>query len=134
MRLWGMGKRGPLTWVAECRVPWESPSAERLAMAQWMIDNGSDVHQGDDGPLGRAALMGYRIPMMELLVRNGADVNAVWVGSMPVICSPCETVEPRRSNGFWTKEPIRTAISKVEGTKRALLLGLPHRVVRARAR
>ena len=38
--------------------------------------------------------MGYRIPMMELLVRNGADVNAVWVGSMPVICSPCETVEP----------------------------------------
>jgi ankyrin repeat protein len=63
-------------------------------MAQWMIDDGSDVHQGNDGPLGRAALMGYRIPMMELLVRNGADVNAVWVGSMPVICSPCETVEP----------------------------------------
>src|SRR5580704_6387935 len=28
----GYGKDGPLTWVAECRVPWESPSAARLAM------------------------------------------------------------------------------------------------------
>lgn len=90
----GYGKRGPLTWVAECRVPWEPPGEERLAMAQWMIDHGSDVHEGDDGPLGRAALMGYRVPMMELLVRNGADVNAVWAESMPIVCSPCETVEP----------------------------------------
>ena len=47
-------------------------------MAQWMIDNGSDVHQGGDGPLMRAALVDERIPMMELLVRNGADVNAEW--------------------------------------------------------
>src|ERR1035438_9213808 len=30
----GYGKNGPLTWVAECRVPWEAPSATRLAMAQ----------------------------------------------------------------------------------------------------
>ena len=29
----GYGKDGPLTWVAECRVPWESPSPARLAMA-----------------------------------------------------------------------------------------------------
>ena len=34
----GYGKDGPLTWVAECRVPWESPSPARLAMAEWMID------------------------------------------------------------------------------------------------
>jgi hypothetical protein len=26
----GYGKDGPLTWVAECRVPWEPPSAARL--------------------------------------------------------------------------------------------------------
>src|SRR5439155_537004 len=26
----GYGKNGPLTWVAECRVPWAPPSAERL--------------------------------------------------------------------------------------------------------
>jgi ankyrin repeat protein len=63
-------------------------------MAQWMIDNGSDVHQGGDGPLMRAALVGYRIPMMELLVRNGADVNAEWDGYFPIILAPCETVEP----------------------------------------
>src|SRR5262245_4551093 len=64
----GYGRAGPLTWVAECRVPWEPPSPVRLAMAAWMIENGSDVHQGGDLPLMRAALNGYRIPMMELLV------------------------------------------------------------------
>ena len=52
----GYGKHGPLTWVAECRIPWAPPSQVRLAIAQWMIDNGSDVHQGGDGPLMRAAL------------------------------------------------------------------------------
>src|SRR5882762_2694414 len=57
----GYGKDGPLTWVAECRVPREPPGPARLAMAKWMIDNGSDVHQGGDGPLMRAAL-GDRIP------------------------------------------------------------------------
>src|SRR5580704_2397279 len=90
----GYGKNGPLTWVAECRVPWEPPSATRLEMAQWMIDNGSDVHQGGDGPLMRAALRGDRIPMMELLVGHGADVNAEWSGYFPVIFAPCETVDP----------------------------------------
>src|SRR5258708_3759123 len=90
----GYGKNGPLTWVAECRVPWEPPGPERLAMAEWMIDNGSDVHQGGDGPLMRAALVGYRIPMMELLFSRGADVNALWNGYFPIIFAPCETVEP----------------------------------------
>jgi ankyrin repeat protein len=90
----GYGKNGPLTWVAECRVPWEPPSRDRLDMANWMIDNGSDVHQGGDGPLMRAALMGYRIPMMELLVSRGADVNALWSGYFPIIFAPCESVQP----------------------------------------
>jgi ankyrin repeat protein len=90
----GYHKNGPLTWVAECRVPWEPPGPARLAMAEWMIDHGSDVHQGGDGPLMRAALMGYRIPMVELLVRRGADVNASWNGYYPIIFAPCETVEP----------------------------------------
>src|SRR5579863_8240722 len=90
----GYGKNGPLTWVAECRVPWEPPTETRLAMARWMIENGSDVHQGGDGPLMRAALVGIRIPMMELLVAHGADVNAEWNGYFPIIFAPCETVEP----------------------------------------
>ena len=40
----GYSKNGPLTWVAECRVPWEPPRSERLSIAKWMIENGSDVH------------------------------------------------------------------------------------------
>jgi ankyrin repeat protein len=90
----GYNKNGPLTWAAECRVPWEPPTPERLAIAKWMIDNGSDVHQGADGPLMRAALFGHRIPMMELLVSHGADVNAEWNGYFPILFAPCETVEP----------------------------------------
>lgn len=90
----GYGGNGPLTWAAECRVPWRPPSATRLAIAEWMIDNGSDVHQGGDGPLMRAALNGDRVPMMALLVAKGADVNAVWNGSFPIIFAPCETVDP----------------------------------------
>jgi ankyrin repeat protein len=90
----GYNKNGPLTWVAECRVPWAPPSPERLAMAEWMIDHGSDVHQGGDGPLMRAALVGHRIPMMELLVARGAEVNALWNGYYPIIFAPCETVDP----------------------------------------
>ena len=89
----GYGKDGPLTWVAECRVPRESPGPARLAMAEWMIAHGSDVHQGGDGPLMRAAL-GDRIPMMELLVSHGADVNALWHGHFPIIFAPCETLDP----------------------------------------
>lgn len=89
----GYHKHGPLTWVAECRVPWEPPSPARLAMATWMIDNGSDVHQGGDVPLMRAALNGYRIPMMELLLSYGADVNAACSGDFPIIFAPCESMD-----------------------------------------
>jgi ankyrin repeat protein len=90
----GYGKDGPLTWVAECRVPWEPPSPTRLEMARWMIEHGSDVHQGGDAPLMRAALNAYRIPMMELLVAHGADVNAMWHGHFPIIFAPCEAWDP----------------------------------------
>ena len=87
----GYGRNGPLTCVAECDLP---PTHAQLAIARWMIENGSDVHQGGDGPLMRAALCGDRIPMMELLVSMGADVNAMWDGSFPIIFAACEGVEP----------------------------------------
>jgi ankyrin repeat protein len=89
----GYAKDGPLTWVAECRVPSEPPSRARLAMAEWMIAHGSDVHQGGDAPLMRAALNRHRIPMMELLVSHGADVNALWHKHFPIIFAPCESLD-----------------------------------------
>ena len=91
----GYGKNGPLTWVAECRVPRVPPSETRLAMARWMIENGSDVHQGGDGPLMRAALDDTRLRMTELLVAHGADVNALWGGTYPIIFAPLEAFAPR---------------------------------------
>jgi ankyrin repeat protein len=90
----GYGLSGPLTWAAECRIPWGPPSPERLEMAKWMIENGSDVHQGGDAPLMRAALNGQRLSMMELLVSYGADVNAHWKGDFPIIFASCEAVDP----------------------------------------
>jgi hypothetical protein len=42
----------------------------------------------------RAALADMRIPMMELLVANGANVNALWAGHYPIVCAPCETLAP----------------------------------------
>ncbi|HEX4322015.1 MAG TPA: ankyrin repeat domain-containing protein [Acidobacteriaceae bacterium] len=90
----GYGKSGPLTWAAECRVPWEPPTPVRLEMARWMLEHGSDVHQGGDGPLMRAALRGDRMPMMELLFEYGADVNAEWSGHFPILFAPCESVQP----------------------------------------
>jgi len=90
----GYANNGPLTWVAECRIPWGPPAPTRLTVAQWMIENGSDLHQGGDGPLMRAALRGERIPMMELLVAHGANVNAAWNGDFPILFAPCETVDP----------------------------------------
>ncbi len=90
----GYAKDGPLTWVAECRVPRVPPNQTRLAIAQWMIEAGSDVHQGGDAPLMRAALSSERIPMMELLLAYGADVNAAWHGNYPILFAACETLSP----------------------------------------
>src|SRR5262249_34530689 len=90
----GYGEDGPLTWVAECRVPWEAPSETRLAMAKWMIENGSDVHRGGDAPLMRAALNDMRVPMMELLVAHGADINRAFHGDYPIIFASCEALAP----------------------------------------
>jgi hypothetical protein len=63
-------------------------------MALWMIEDGSDVHQGGDGPLRRAALSDTRIPMMELLVAHGDNVTARWNGHYPIICASRETLAP----------------------------------------
>jgi hypothetical protein len=98
----GYGQDGPLTWAAECRVPYEPPAPERLLIAQWMMENGSDVHQGGDGPLMRAALKGDRVPMMELLVRHGMVI-------FPLSSQPARRWTRSRSNGCSITEQTRIA-------------------------
>ena len=56
------GKSPPLTWVASYRVP---PSETRLAIARWMIENGSDIHQGGEMPLMCTVLRDAVLPMGE---------------------------------------------------------------------
>src|SRR5215471_15379875 len=47
----------------------------------------------DDVPLQSLAQPGC-IPIMELLVRHGADVNGLCWGCFPVLFTPCENLEP----------------------------------------
>ena len=118
----GYGNDGPLTWVAECRIPRRAPTEARLEMASWMIENGSDVHQGGDGPLMRAALVDHRIPMMELLVRYGANVNALWHGHYPIIFAPCETLAPEALRWLLAHGADPTTSSQ-HGSPVAMLIG-----------
>jgi hypothetical protein len=78
----GYGGAGPLTWAAECRGMAE-PSSARLGIAEWLIHSGCDIHEGGDAPLMRASLNGSRTPMMELLVRYGADVTLPGTALIP---------------------------------------------------
>src|SRR5437868_14022 len=112
----GYGKNGPLTWAAECRVPREPPKPARLEIARWMIENGSDVHQGGDGPLMRAALADERVPMMELLLEYGADVNALWDGRYPIVCAPCETLAPKALKWLLEHGADPNNVSKQDGS------------------
>lgn len=123
----GYHRNGPLTWVAECRAPRRAPTAVRLEMARWMIENGSDVHQGGDGPLMRAELSDERIPMMELLVRHGADVNAR-AGTSAIRSSArrARPFPPAPSVGYWSAArtptparpwtPTRSAVTRRSST------------------
>jgi hypothetical protein len=86
----GASKTPPLTWAAFGGGP---PSETRLAIVQWMIENGSDIHQGDDWPLIRG-MADPTFQMAELLVAHGADVNALDGGTYPIIMFPLEEFGP----------------------------------------
>ena len=79
-----------------------------------MIENGSDVHQGGDGPLMRAALSSHRIPMMELLVSHGANVNADGTTIIQSFSRRVRPSIPSRSNGCWITAQTPTATGQAE--------------------
>jgi hypothetical protein len=78
----------PLTYVARCQ-----PS--RLEIAEWMLANGSDVHQDDESALG-AALSPDRQPILKLLVAHGANLDARAWGWFPLLFFPVENLDPVR--------------------------------------
>jgi len=93
----------PLTYVAQCRAPraWPHLDAERrealvrarLEIADWLLANGSDIHQGGEAPLA-CAVSGDRLRMLELLIAHGANVNADMWGWFPMTFFPCENLDP----------------------------------------
>ncbi len=91
----GYSGSGPLSWAAECRGEATPPTDTRLAVVQALIDAGADPNEHTGSPLFRASLNDDRIPMMELLVQNGADVNTVWKDYGPLLLGPCETLAPK---------------------------------------
>jgi hypothetical protein len=66
-----------------------------LARVEELLTSKPELRQVliDDVPLMRVAQRGH-IPMMELLVRHGADVNGLYDGWFPVLFTPCENLEP----------------------------------------
>ena len=66
-----------------------------LARVDELLKSHPDLRQVliEEVPLMRVAQPG-RIPMMELLVRYGADVNGLCWGWFPVLFTPCENLEP----------------------------------------
>src|ERR1017187_77666 len=66
----GYGKDGPLTWVAECRVPWEPPGKARVA-------HGADVNALWHGhyPIVFAPCESLDPEALLWLLRHGADPN-----------------------------------------------------------
>jgi ankyrin repeat protein len=88
-----------------------------------MLENGSDIHQGGDGPLMRAALNDMRVPMLDLLFEHGADVNARWGGFYPIVCAPCEALAPRCLRWLLDHGADPTASSGKFGTPLSMLIG-----------
>jgi hypothetical protein len=66
-----------------------------LARVDELLTSSPELRQFliDDVPLQGQAQPG-RVPMMELLVRHGADVNGLAWGWFPVLFTPCENIEP----------------------------------------
>jgi hypothetical protein len=66
-----------------------------LARIDALLTSHPDLRQVliDDVPLQALAQPGC-IPIMDLLVRHGADVNAMAAGCFPVLFTPCENLQP----------------------------------------
>jgi len=73
-----------LAAVLRLRISFQVAIQDRFILCEykWVIP-------GEQRGLMRAALVGDRIPMIELLVSRGANVNALWSGYYPIIFAPC---------------------------------------------
>jgi ankyrin repeat protein len=61
--------------------------------------------------------------MMDLLVVHGADVNALWNGSYPIILAPCETLAPQALKWLLDHGADPRAVSREYGNPVNMLIG-----------
>jgi ankyrin repeat protein len=66
----------------------------QLEILRFLIDAGCDVREDHNYPMFRTALYERCIPAMEMLVRHGAGVDAVWDDYGPPIIASCEGMAP----------------------------------------
>lgn len=92
----------------------QSIAANDVARVSDLLTSDPELRQVliEDVPLMEVAQAG-RIPMMECLVRHGADVNGLRGGWFPVLFTPCENLEP---------EPLKWLVDHGADPNR----GVPH--------
>ena len=91
----GYGKNGPLTCGR--RVPGAARAAQRDTARHGAVDDRKRLRRPPGGrrALDARAFDDTNFRMTELLVAHGADVNALWGGTYPIIMSPLEAFAPR---------------------------------------
>jgi ankyrin repeat protein len=62
----------------------------QLEVVSYLIEAGCDVHEDHNFPMFRASLSGRCVPVLELLVGHGGDVNGIWDDYGPPIIAACE--------------------------------------------
>ncbi|MCE9591806.1 MAG: ankyrin repeat domain-containing protein [Planctomycetes bacterium] len=76
-------KQRPLTYAAQ---------AGRAKIVALLLEAGADPREDGNLPMARASLNARNIPVLELLVAHGADVNAQAYNWGPIITHPCESL------------------------------------------
>jgi ankyrin repeat protein len=66
----------------------------QLDILAFLIASGADVTEDGHYPLFRASLYDRCVPALEMLVRHGADINAVWDDWGPPLRAACEGMAP----------------------------------------
>ncbi len=81
----GYQNRRPLTYVCQ---------RGKVELARLLLDRGADLHEDGNLPIARACLRDSNLPVVQLLVERGADVNCNVYNWGALILYPAECLAP----------------------------------------